>query len=67
MDILNLAHGLGIGAIAEGVETVEQVELLKTLGCPFAQGNLYSEPVEPDKALKLIRKSRRSRKPVVNR
>jgi len=64
--MLNLAHGLGIDAIAEGVETTEQIALLKSLGCAYAQGNLYSKAVEPDEAQRLIEKYQCSRKSSFN-
>jgi diguanylate cyclase (GGDEF)-like protein/PAS domain S-box-containing protein len=43
-----LAHALGMEIIAEGVETSEQLALLKELNCDAAQGYYYSRPVEPD-------------------
>ena len=42
--IVKLAHELGMGLIAEGVETVAHAEQLLALGCPHAQGHLFSEP-----------------------
>jgi EAL domain-containing protein (putative c-di-GMP-specific phosphodiesterase class I) len=42
--VLSLAGSLGVPAIAEGVETLEQVEQLRGLGCPLGQGYLFSRP-----------------------
>ncbi|VEP18575.1 Response regulator receiver modulated diguanylate cyclase/phosphodiesterase [Hyella patelloides LEGE 07179] len=44
--IVTLAHSLNMDAIAEGVETIEQVNHLKALGCEYAQGYLYAKPLE---------------------
>jgi EAL domain-containing protein (putative c-di-GMP-specific phosphodiesterase class I) len=43
--IVNLAKELGMGVIAEGVETVTQAEHLIALGCPAAQGLFFSVPL----------------------
>jgi diguanylate cyclase (GGDEF)-like protein len=40
-----MANTIGIGVVAEGVETDEQVRMASTLGCGFAQGFHFSEPV----------------------
>jgi EAL domain-containing protein (putative c-di-GMP-specific phosphodiesterase class I) len=45
--MIELAHGLGLTATAEGVETVEQLRLLKDLNCDLAQGYLISHALEP--------------------
>ena len=46
--ITELAHGLGLTATAEGVETLEQLRLVAELGCDLAQGYLISPPIEPE-------------------
>jgi diguanylate cyclase (GGDEF)-like protein len=43
--IITLAHSLDIKAIAEGVETPEQLTQLENLGCDEAQGYFFSEPI----------------------
>jgi EAL domain-containing protein (putative c-di-GMP-specific phosphodiesterase class I) len=45
--IVALARSLGLGVVAEGVETQVQAELLQSLGCHVMQGYLYSRPVPP--------------------
>ncbi|HEX5258535.1 MAG TPA: EAL domain-containing protein [Sphingomicrobium sp.] len=45
--IAGLAHGLGLSATAEGVETVEQLRAVRELGCDVVQGYLISPPMEP--------------------
>ena len=45
--ITDLAHGLGLVATAEGVETVEQLRLVRELGCDVVQGFLIAAPLEP--------------------
>ena len=41
----SMAQQLGMATVAEGVETVPQMEKLKRLGCDLAQGYLYSKPI----------------------
>ena len=52
--IINLALHLGMNAIAEGVETPEQVLILKNLGCHYGQGYLFSQPLNCHDIVKLI-------------
>jgi len=44
--LISLAHNLNIRCVAEGVETLEQLELLRQLGCDFAQGYLFCRPTD---------------------
>jgi diguanylate cyclase (GGDEF)-like protein/PAS domain S-box-containing protein len=44
--IVMLTERLGVGVIAEGMETESQMMTLKKLGCQFGQGNLVSEPMD---------------------
>lgn len=44
--MINMAHTLRLQAVAEGVETREQVELLRDAGCDVAQGYYYSRPLD---------------------
>jgi EAL domain-containing protein (putative c-di-GMP-specific phosphodiesterase class I) len=46
--VLRLAAGLKLSAVAEGVETAEQVDALRALGCRLAQGYHYARPQAPD-------------------
>jgi diguanylate cyclase (GGDEF)-like protein/PAS domain S-box-containing protein len=49
-----MAHKLGLKAIAEGVETQEQLDLLKAAGCDYAQGYFFSPPVPPERFEKML-------------
>jgi EAL domain-containing protein (putative c-di-GMP-specific phosphodiesterase class I) len=46
--IIELAHGLGLTATAEGVETLDQLRLIRELGCDIVQGYLIAPPLGPD-------------------
>jgi len=48
--ISGLAQNLGMDVVAEGVETPEQLELLKSLGCQFGQGYFFSKPLDSQAA-----------------
>ena len=47
--VVNLAHSLDLVAVAEGVETAEQVTKLRELECDIAQGHLFAPAVPPAK------------------
>jgi EAL domain-containing protein (putative c-di-GMP-specific phosphodiesterase class I) len=46
--VINLSHTMGMKVIAEGVETREQFEKLKELGCDYIQGYLFSKPLSAE-------------------
>lgn len=52
--IIALARSLDIKVVAEGVETPDQMAFLNRSGCNFAQGYLFSPPVEPERISALI-------------
>lgn len=52
--ILMLGSNLGMEVVAEGIETIGQLEFLQELGCEFGQGYYFARPVSADEAAKLI-------------
>lgn len=52
--IVTLAHNLGMNVTAEGVETAEQVDLLKEINCEYGQGYFFSKPIDSKAATALI-------------
>jgi EAL domain-containing protein (putative c-di-GMP-specific phosphodiesterase class I) len=54
--IITLANTLEMGVIAEGVETVEQLEKLIEFGCKLGQGYLFSQPLDFSSATLLLEK-----------
>jgi diguanylate cyclase (GGDEF)-like protein/PAS domain S-box-containing protein len=52
--IISLAHGLGMEAVAEGVETAEQVTALRRLGCDEVQGYFVRGPITADELTAML-------------
>jgi diguanylate cyclase (GGDEF)-like protein len=52
--VVRLAHSLGLQAVAEGVETAEQVALLRAWSCQAGQGYHFARPVDPDGVTRLL-------------
>jgi EAL domain-containing protein (putative c-di-GMP-specific phosphodiesterase class I) len=42
---IEIGHDLGMKVVAEGVETVQQLDFLRTNGCDLAQGYLFTRPL----------------------
>jgi len=58
--LISLSKSLGISVVAEGVETEQQAAHLERIGCPAAQGYLFSKSVSADAALEFLLSSGRA-------
>jgi EAL domain-containing protein (putative c-di-GMP-specific phosphodiesterase class I) len=58
--ITQLAHDLGLGVVAEGVETAAQARLLREIGCDVGQGYFFGPPMPMDDVLALSSTQRQS-------
>ncbi|MCC5649398.1 EAL domain-containing protein [Nostoc sp. XA013] len=52
--MIGIANSMGMSAIAEGVETQEQLAELRSFNCDFAQGYLFSKPIKQQLVIKLL-------------
>ncbi len=52
--VANLSRSLGLAAVAEGIETAEQLAMLRTIGCPFGQGYFFSRPMAADEVAEYL-------------
>ena len=52
--IITLARNLGMDSLAEGIETKEQLQIVRDLGCLYGQGYLFAKPMPPKEVLELI-------------
>lgn len=59
--ILNVARELKLKVVAQGVEGATHLERLKKLGCEFGQGYYFSEPLDVERAERLLQQSLRGR------
>jgi EAL domain-containing protein (putative c-di-GMP-specific phosphodiesterase class I) len=55
--VVGLSRALGLKAVAEGVETAQQLDELRALGCDQGQGYLFGKPMPSDAAEALLRES----------
>lgn len=61
--VVGLGQSLDCPVIAEGVETMEQAELLRRIGCPFAQGQLFGNAVPAEQVPPLLRAAAQQMEP----
>ncbi|HET7272646.1 MAG TPA: EAL domain-containing protein, partial [Rubrobacter sp.] len=54
--IISLAHSLGLEAVGEGVESAEQLENLRSMGCDLVQGNYLARPLPSEEVQPLLEK-----------
>lgn len=54
--IINIAHDLGIEVVVEGIETIEQLQILKEKKCDIVQGYIFSKPLEPEGVEEMLKK-----------
>lgn len=52
--IISIGHILHLKVISEGVESTDQVDILKTIGCDYIQGFVWGRPMPPEEAGKLV-------------
>ena len=52
--MIGLAHSLGMTPVAEGVDTAEQAEMLKSMSCDLGQGYYYGHPQQLDAIERII-------------
>jgi EAL domain-containing protein (putative c-di-GMP-specific phosphodiesterase class I) len=52
---VGLAHQLGLQALAEGVETAEQLTTVRRLGCDLVQGYFYAPPMDAEAIGRFLR------------
>lgn len=64
--VIDLAHGLGLTATAEGVETPEQLAMLREMGCDTAQGFLIAQPLKAGELVAWNSRHKRRWKLLVN-
>ena len=54
--VIAMAHGLGVEVVAEGIESLEQLAMLRRYGCDEGQGYFLGRPVVPSEVPALLRR-----------
>lgn len=65
--IISMAHNLKLEVVAEGVETIAQLEFMRAYGCQEVQGFFFSRPLPPEEFAALVRQDRQRRQTEKNR
>ena len=52
--IISIGHTLDLKVLSEGVESKDQLEVLKSIGCDYVQGYVWGKPMPPEDAFKLV-------------
>jgi EAL domain-containing protein (putative c-di-GMP-specific phosphodiesterase class I) len=55
--IIQMAKSLDIEVVAEGVETIDQFNLLREMDCNYFQGYLFAEPLAADRVIDALREN----------
>ncbi|MCI2046978.1 MAG: PAS domain-containing protein [Faecalibacterium sp.] len=55
--VVHMAHGIGLPVIAEGVETLQQANYLKSIGCLYMQGYLFAKPMDEESYRTLLQRA----------
>lgn len=53
--LVNMSHGIGMNVVVEGVETQEQLERLRDIGCDYVQGYYFAKPMPVFKYEELLK------------
>lgn len=56
--VIQMAHSLDIKVVAEGVETQEQIDFLKKIGCDIIQGYYFAKPMPVKDFASLVYRTR---------
>lgn len=56
--IVSLAKWMGLSVVAEGVETADQIELLRSIDCDYVQGYYYAKPMKVEDFEEIIKNSK---------
>lgn len=63
--MITLAHDLGVDAVAEGIETQEQLDVLREKKCDFGQGYIFSKPLPAEDFIRLLIEKKNGKLPSV--